>query len=96
MNIYDPTKCKCRAREGYLLLAQFYYDTEQYDKAWRWYLKIENADLRGRSSFPISIFFSLDEFLYIYIALYQLATMCFEGVAPKEYTPVRYNFIYNH
>ncbi|CAF0728077.1 unnamed protein product [Adineta steineri] len=66
MDVYDPTKCKCRAREGYFLLAQFYYDTEQYDKAWKWYLKIRNADLR---------------------ALYQLGTMCFEGVAPKEYTP---------
>ena len=83
MDIYDPIKCKCRAREGYFLLAQFYYDTEQYDKAWRWYLKIENADLRGRSSFVSS-----NEILYFCIALYQLAAMCFEGVAPKECTPV--------
>jgi hypothetical protein len=51
MNVYDLTKCKCRAREGHFLLAQFYYDIEQYDKAWRWYSKIQNADLRGRSSF---------------------------------------------
>jgi hypothetical protein len=49
MNVYDPTQCKCGAREGHFLLAQFYYDIEQYDKAWRWYSKIENTDLRGRS-----------------------------------------------
>lgn len=51
MKVYDATKCKCRALEGHFLLAQFYYDTEQYDKAWRWYSKIENADLRGRNFF---------------------------------------------
>ncbi len=51
MNVYDATKCKCRAREGHFLLAQFYYDTEKYDKAWRWYSKIDNADLRGILSF---------------------------------------------
>lgn len=50
MKIYDPTQCQCRAFEGHFLLAQFYYDTEQYDKAWKWYSKIKNADLRGRSS----------------------------------------------
>lgn len=48
MDVYDPTKCKCQALEANFLLAQFYYDTEQYDKAWRWYSKIENVDLRGR------------------------------------------------
>lgn len=53
MNAYDATKCKCRAREAHFLLAQFYYDTEQYEKAWRWYSKIDNDDLRGQSFFPI-------------------------------------------
>jgi hypothetical protein len=57
MNVYDPIKCKCQAREGYFLLAQFYYDIEEYDKAWRWYSKIQNADLRGRSSFKTRFFF---------------------------------------
>ncbi|CAF3755677.1 unnamed protein product [Rotaria socialis] len=47
MNVYDPIKCKCHACEGHFLLAQFYYDTEQYDKAWRWYSKIQHADLRA-------------------------------------------------
>ncbi|CAF0842734.1 unnamed protein product [Rotaria sordida] len=65
MNVYDPMKCKCQACEGHFLLAQFFYDTEQYDKAWRWYSKIQNVDLR---------------------ALYQLAVMCFEGLAPKDFT----------
>lgn len=51
MNVYDPTKCRCRAREAHFLLAQFYYDTEQYDKAWRWYSKIQQADLRGTPFF---------------------------------------------
>jgi len=86
MNIYDPIKCKCQAREGYFLLAQFYYDIEQYDKAWRWYSKIENADLRGRSFFKTPLYF---QFFFLFLALYQLAVMCFEGVAPKECTLVR-------
>jgi hypothetical protein len=82
MKVYDPTKCKCRALEGHFLLAQFYYDTEQYDKAWKWYSKIQNADLRGRFSFLNSYSF------YLFLALYQLAVMCFESVAPKDCTPV--------
>ncbi|CAF1065279.1 unnamed protein product [Adineta ricciae] len=47
MDTYDPAKCKCRAREGIMLLAQFYYDTEQYHKAWKWYSKIKDVDLRA-------------------------------------------------
>lgn len=47
MEIYDPTKCKCQAREGHFLLAQYYYDIGQYDQAWKWYSKIQNTDLRG-------------------------------------------------
>jgi tetratricopeptide (TPR) repeat protein len=82
MNVYDPIKCKCQAREGHFLLAQFYYDIEEYEKAWKWYSKIKNADLRGRFS---CLFMSLISF---FLALYQLAVMCFERVAPKEYKPV--------
>lgn len=47
MSVYDPNQCQCQAHEGLFLLAQFYYDTEQYDKAWKWYSKIQNSDLRG-------------------------------------------------
>lgn len=56
MNIYNPMKCNCQALEAHFLLAQFYYDIEQYDKAWRWYSKIQNADLRGKLLF-LSFFF---------------------------------------
>ncbi|CAF1322352.1 unnamed protein product [Adineta ricciae] len=66
MDTYDPMKCKCRAREGIMLLAQFYYDTEQYQKAWKWYSKIKDVDLR---------------------AMYQLATMGFDGQGPPGFTP---------
>jgi hypothetical protein len=51
INVYDPVKCKCRAREAHFLLAQFYYDIEKYDKAWKWYSKLGNTDLRGKTSF---------------------------------------------
>ena len=64
MKVYDGTKCKCRALEGHFLLAQFYYDTEQYDKAWKWYSKIENADLRGR----FSVFIVLNKIFFFVVS----------------------------
>ena len=63
MNIDDPNKSDVRAREAHFLLAQFYYDLEQYDKAWKWYSKIQNADLRGTSTlFYVRVYRAWDTF----------------------------------
>lgn len=69
MNIFDASQCKCRACEGHFLLAQFYYDTEQYDKAWRWYSKIQTVDLRG-------IYFCLMIRLFCYLLSSIFAFFC--------------------
>jgi hypothetical protein len=50
MTMYDASHCHCQARDGHFLLAQFYYDLEQYDQAWSIYSKIQHVDLRGRDS----------------------------------------------
>ena len=84
MDTYDPVKCKCRAREGIMLLAQFYYDTEQYEKAWKWYSKIKDVDLRGMSLFDCTIRSNI----FLYLAMYQLATMGFDGQGPPGFIPV--------
>jgi hypothetical protein len=62
MNVFDPAKCKCQARESYFLLAQFYYDTEQYEKAWRWYSKVQDIDLRGEYSFIMFLYLNKTPF----------------------------------
>ena len=85
METDDPKKSQRRARETSFLLAQFYYDLEKYDKAWTWYSKVQTFDLRG----------TLDDACFLSLrsksvaALYQMAVMSFEGVGPKDFTPVR-------
>lgn len=56
MNIYDPSQCKCQAREAFFLVAQFYYDLDQFENAWKYYSKVKDVDLRGKSclSFVLS------------------------------------------
>ncbi|CAF0892202.1 unnamed protein product [Didymodactylos carnosus] len=55
-NIFEPTKCKCRAREAHFLVAQFYYDTIQYLKAWQWYSQIKDVDLRALYQLAVMCF----------------------------------------
>ena len=48
-NTDHPDRSITSIQEASFLLAQFYYELEQYRKAWKWYSKIQDVDLRGIS-----------------------------------------------